>query len=298
MQVAQESTYVRVFDPATDAKEVRMLIGQGVMEGLAHANRKVLTYPLSLTVWVGLAAVFNYATGLVPKSGEPLTYLSPLIGFAAVALPLMFIPEYLHRPIFTRLMRETLGAPDVVALPKFYALDERSKIIVLEHEKEVQGVVCLDGRRAGEDLGTVLGAEEGDLGDKGVIESAGVGTQKGGRKTVATLGANPGVVEIRHLDVDIPLRQAGVTMELLAAALDHAFCVKPFSNAKFSPTTKVIYRTNPFVTDEEAFRRCGFVTSAGPWSEAIGVGLFNWKGRWLEVTPAVWDAKRSNVYRS
>lgn len=322
------------------------------MEGLAHANQRgmsfpfhcflhfflgsvffelklkltpaVYTHPLILILWTILSLLLDYTLNWFPDPSFPLSYISPLMGFALIALPILAGTEYLHRPIFTRFLRETMGAPDMIAMERYYSLDPKSRVMVFEHKGEISGVVAVDGVRAGQSLGSVLGAEEGQLGEKeGVLE--GVGFKKQGSKVERTLEgkqtdglrkrnvksgengttkkSNPQLVQIRHLTVDIPVRRAGVGTELLVSALDHAFGIAtlPGSKGVSNPAEKVIVLTNPLSPGgEKVLRKCGFTSVAESetedWPRAEKVGLLGWTGRWMGVSRSEWEAKREVIF--
>ena len=293
----------------------------------------VYTHPLVILLWILASLTLDYLVNWIPEPGLPLSYVSPLIGFAIAAIPILAGAEYLHRPVFTRLLRETLGAPDLVAMERYYSLDPRSQIMVFEHKGQVSGVVAIDGARAGVQLGSVLGAEEGQLGEKeGVIEDIGLekkGTRarekviqqqqqqpppqdqrEGLRKRTVRSGETPSarrhvdVVQLRHLDVDLPVRRAGVATELLVAALDHAFGISPRTpDAKSSETAadKVVALTNPLAPGgERLLTKFGFVpiseSESAHWQPAQKVGLLRWKGRWLGVSKSAWEVKRERLF--
>jgi hypothetical protein len=288
-------------------------------------TQTVYFHPFAISIWIPLALLINFFSKFNFVLGQPLTYPLPLIGFALAALPFMGLVEYLQRPHFTRHMRKVIGAPDLVAPQRFYSLDPRSKVIVFEHNSEVGGVICLDGHYAAEELGTVLGAEEGQLGEEGVLEGAGVGIEKAaavaGRQSTrskaqvavsasapSSASKYPDTVQIRHLDVDHPLRRAGVPAELIAAGLDHAFAVQPFdapaADAAGSPAVgaaRVIVLTNPLTSWEEiAFLHCGFSlvapSRAAQWAQAPSAGLLKWTGDWLFITREQWSVKREELF--
>lgn len=323
--IPPDADVVRAFKPQQDTRIVKMLIGQGIMEGLAYGNQKgapfplspylpkpyhyklthlrlVYTHPLVLAGWIALSSILNIYLNWIPTTEAWYTYLSPIIGLSITALPIMGIIEYIHRPSFTRNMRETIGAIDMVAIDRYYGLDEKSKVIVFEHKGEVSGVVALDGMRGGEELGTVLGAEEGELGDEGVLKE-GFG-REGSLKKRKMIGEGKGetddvLVQIRHLDVDGPLRASGVITELVAAALDHAFGVNPLGGPISQPASQVIYLTNPLTPGgEKELKRCGFVsaTNSTHWASPKNVGLLGWKGRWLQVDREQWTIRRAELY--
>ena len=179
------------------------------------------------------------------------------------------------------------------------------------------GLVAVDGARAGEGLGSVLGAEEGQMGEgEGVVEKVGIekrearrgepsreGLRKRDIKRSDTDSADktkPNLVQIRHLDVDIPVRRAGVATELLVVALDHAFDIArltPGSKNVSDPAEKVVVLTNPLSPGgERLLKKCAFrlvaESQAAGWPRPEKVGLFGWKGRWLELSRTQWKVRR------
>jgi GNAT superfamily N-acetyltransferase len=202
-------------------------------------------------------------------------------------VPILGFAEFMHRPVWTRLLREKVGSPDMIAMDAFYNIEPKSTMLVFEHKGEVSGVVALDGKKATQSLGTVLGAEEKQVGDVGAMERAGLANREGLRRRK---GEESDFAQIRHLDVDHPVRRVGVATELLTAALDHAF----------KNVEKVVVMTNPFSPGgEKVFTRCGFKpvppAESSHWEQPQAVGLFKWKGRWLAVTREDWVARRSVV---
>ena len=88
-------------------------------------------------MWTLASLTLDYLVNWIPEPGLPLSYIAPLIGFAIAAIPILGGAEYIHRPVFTRLLRETLGAPDLVAIERYYSLDPRSQILVFPHNGQI-----------------------------------------------------------------------------------------------------------------------------------------------------------------
>jgi GNAT superfamily N-acetyltransferase len=257
----------------------------------------VYTHPITLAVWVVLGSALDYYAGWVP-SETPLSSVSLLMGFAIVALPFLVTVEYLHRPTFTRLMRKTLGAPDLVAIERYYGQEKGSGCLVFDRKGEVGGVICWDGSRGGMDLGTVLGAEEGEVKEEDGMADAiltrntptGVGSRvrnEGLRQRKGKGKDSSGVVEIRHLDVDHPYRNKGIATELLYAALEETF--------GRDSTEMVVVQTNPMAV-EGLFTKFGFVPATDAYPRLETVGLLGWQGRWLQVDRQAWDSKRLTIF--
>lgn len=261
-----------------------------------------------IVIWLALGAALDYWMDWLPKPNSLFTKLAPLMGFAFVIVPIVGFAEWYHRPIWTRLLREMVGAPDMVAIDAYYHLDPKSAMIVFDHNGEVSGVIAIDGKKAGEVLGSVLGAEEKQKGDVTVMDKAGLsvkqaptkkeGLRQRGKKDKEG-GAASNIVQIRHLDVDHPVRKKGIATELLATALDHAFGIAPLGQAP-TPADKVVILSNPFTPGgEKLFKKFGFTPVSAEeskdWSQPEAVGLFKWKGRWLSVDRGEWAARRTAI---
>lgn len=259
-----------------------------------------------LLPWVLISLFLNYTLNFLPDPSIPLSYVSPLMGFAISALPILGITEYLHRPSFTRLMRKTIGAPDMITIERFYSLDPKSRVIVFEHKGEVVGVIAVDGARAGRDLGSVLGSEEGEMG--GMIEQIGYEKQDAGakaslrrRNVKTTAEGSAGLVQIRHLVVDIPVRRAGIATELLVSALDQAFALTAMEGARSAE--RVVVLADPLSPGgEKVFRKCGFVPvpddQMESWKRPEEVGLMRWRGRWLGLSRGDWVKRRETLFET
>ena len=275
---------------------------------------------------------------LVPKADVPLSSFAPFIGFSFAAIPILILVEYFHRPIFTGLLRTTIGARDMLDLKRYYLGhqdDHESKetsgpsaargpsgIWVFEHKSEVVGVVCLDGRNSGVGLKTVLGNEEGQVVED-QVEALEVAQDQNGKNTTSErdglrrrLGKGtvegddvdnratgiPGMVQIRHLDVDHPYRRHGIATDLLISALDHAFALETIPESLNDHTTvhQVMVLTNPLSPGHDrVFTKCGFkpssTTQAGSLAQPQPLGMMKWRGRWLGISREEWVHQRDTL---
>lgn len=194
----------------------------------------VFWHPLTVSAWAVIAGVLDY---LFFMPGEhPLSYFKPLIGVAVVAFPILGFAEYYHRPIWNSRLREVIGSQDLVE-EKFYS--GKNEMIVFEHKGEVVGVVAIDAKHAGEHLGSVL--------------------EKGQERRINAAGA----VQIRHLDVDQPIRRHGIGRELLTTALEKH--------------KKVIVHLEAYSKARELFESVGFKHLE--YTEPVG--LLGRRGEWM-----------------
>nr|XP_031857643.1 uncharacterized protein CI109_006973 [Kwoniella shandongensis]KAA5524715.1 hypothetical protein CI109_006973 [Kwoniella shandongensis] len=331
-EVEVEVDIVRPFDLSKDVKILKMLVGQGVMEGLARANGRFLRHPLVIALILALGLIINHSLSFNPSRDNYLSYITPLIGPCMVLLPTIGIVEYIHRPVFTSRLRKTIGSIDLVSPSTFYT-SSRSGIWVFEHKEEVVGVICLDTQsgRVGQTLESVLGDEEGQLAQQGILDKflpkhgEGVNQTSTLSKSTSILNGNADlrrrknsksrsteghVAQIRHLDVDTPYRGVGVGTELLLIALDSAFSLdashtKPSSVSTSTSTSsveKVIVQTNPLSPDGgKLFVKAGFEPIPSLEVERMGlslvekVGVLGWKGRWMSVDKHTWIERRELI---
>ncbi|WOO81403.1 uncharacterized protein LOC62_03G004931 [Vanrija pseudolonga] len=279
-----------------DRSILNQIIGQGFMEGMAKANNRVYLHPVTLAAVVALAAIIDYKVGYLPDPDIPGSSMAPVIGFAMVALPVLGIVEWLHRGPFTGRLRGVIGARDLVQAESYYT--SPSRFYVFEHKGEVRGELALDARHPTAVVPTVLGAEEGEVSqDKNVLR------QRGKKDKKDEGGAAAGLAEIRHLDIDSPVRRKGVATELVATALDHAFGIAGLDGspaAKAGAITRVVVLTSPFTPGGDKFwTKLGF--SPVPASESAGwrvdgpLGLLKQSGHWLAVDAATWTRKRDEL---
>ncbi|TYJ57886.1 hypothetical protein B9479_001496 [Cryptococcus floricola] len=296
---------VRMYDHSRDEHALKMLVGQGIMEGLARANNKIITSPFVLLPIIIIGLVISHYAGFAINS-NPLSYIYPLVGPALALLPLLASIEYLQRPAFTARLRKTIGSLDMIK-PSVYYAPAQSGVWVFEHEGSVVGAVCLDaGEQALEKLNSVLGEEDGQVtGEKGVVgelvpkkAESNAGLRKRPTVSATKNETRPVIARIRHLDVDQPYRKSGVGSELLLIALDHAFDVSVQSPCRIE---KVYVYTNPMSVDgDKLLIKCGFVPvtkgeAGADWEDSEKIGLFGWKGRWMSVSRDRWLEKRTEI---
>lgn len=232
-----------------------------------------------------MSLILNYLLGFTPNPFTRLSYLAPLIGFGLSALPALAVVEYLHRAPFTAKMRATLGAADMVLPQRYY--DPRAgsgHLLVLEHEGDIVGAIAIDlSIRAGQQLDSVLGDEEGQQGPN-VSALQSLNQLKG--KAV-----HGDVIQIRHLDVDIPFRKAGVAKELLLAGLDVAF-------ESSSTANEAIVLTSPFTPGgNRLWRSLGFkrIEGRSDWALPATVGLLGWSEEWWAISRERWSESRKAI---
>lgn len=260
----------------------------------------------------------NFAFGIhkVPVLG-PLHYAQYLIGPCVVLLPLLAVIEWIQRPSFDTKLRSVIGGQDMATLDKYYAADTdaMSGAWVFEHKGEVVGVVMLDARGAGKDLGSVSGGKASELGPTRVVPAAGLaaldprsGELRQRNTTKEEPTSSSSTAEIRHLDVNAPYRRHGVGTELLGAALDTAFGLTPGDNeandvGKQATVTRVIALTSHFTPGGNGvWLKMGFSpvpeaeAAREGWRSDAGVGLRRWKGQWISVRREEWLAARENLY--
>ena len=107
---AAQPTGIRPYRES-DLKEVRMMVGTSVMEGLARANKQsefcrihhsgtstespsiAYFHPLILTIYIVTALALDYHLGWLPREDIWWSPISLLTGFGAAALPLLGVVE-------------------------------------------------------------------------------------------------------------------------------------------------------------------------------------------------------------
>lgn len=255
-----------------------------------------------------MGAVIDYLVGYVPKPGNNLSLISPLIGPCLVLIPIMGWVEWKHRGNFLPILRRIVGSSDIRD-PGAYYSGGRSKCLLFEHAGQAIGVVCLDANRPGEAVESVLGdGTEGSRGPKPSDSSSATTTAVKGKsgdakqrgKTETKAGSTD--AEIRHLTCDLQYRHNGVGTELIAAALDHAFGISA-SGAVAAPTgiLRVIICTNPFTRGgEEVWDKTGFKVIKTPdarWRTPDTFGIGKWQGRWMGILKQDWVKRREYLFR-
>lgn len=270
----------------------------------------MLFKPSTILFVLCVGALIDYFVGYVPKPGNNLSLISPLIGPCLVLIPIMGIVEYRHRGGFLPILRRIVGSPDIRDPGAYYA-GGRSKCLLFEHGGQAIGVVCLDARRPGEALESVLG--DGTEGSRGPLPSAEssatttatakgkVGLKQRGAGTGGKESPKPDA-EIRHLTCDLQFRHNGVGTELIAAALDHAFGIAADGSlAANTGVLRVILCTSPFTRGgEEVWDKTGFKPISVPdasWRTPDTWGIGKWQGRWMGILKHDWVKRREYLFR-
>lgn len=278
-------------------------------------------------------ALLDYLVGYVPRPGNNLSLVSPLIGPCLVLIPIMGVVEWRHRGSFLPILRRTVGSADVRDPGAYYAggAGGRSKCLLFEHAGQAIGAVCLDARHPGAALPSVLGdGTDGSRAPRNAAPApapesatatataastataqgaqagaAGAGRvrQRGAAAKTKTDTASTGQdAEIRHLTCDLQYRHNGVGTELIAAALDHAFGIAA-DGSSVGPTgvLRVILCTNPFTRGgEEVWEKTGFKPITVPdaaWRTPDTYGIGKWQGRWMGILKHDWVKRREYLFR-
>ncbi|GHJ89064.1 hypothetical protein NliqN6_5466 [Naganishia liquefaciens] len=258
---AAQPTGIRPYRES-DLKEVRMMVGTSVMEGLARANKQTYFHPLILTIYIVTALALDYHLGWLPREDIWWSPISLLTGFGAAALPLLGVVEFINRDYFETLMRLRLGAADLLSILDYYG----SNFSVLEYKREIIGLIAVDYKRPGENLESVIsGVRKDDIKsglNLGWLKNRGDSKEQAAAEPLGSSGlssatdskdatlrnrkSQPSVVvpsnpsgsahtssapnhlrgstaHIRHLFVDAQYRNKGLEEELITHALRTAF---------------------------------------------------------------------------
>jgi len=220
--MAEPVARFRLYQPS-DRKLVQFTVGKGDMEALAVANRQVYFHPVTLSVWVGLSCIFIQLLGWWPKEERGvLGYVSPLPAFAAMAVPLMFLCDWINRPKFEEETSQDLRRKDLVDIPSYYSRSPSSGFWILEYGDKFVGLIAVD-------------ASPDSTSDETITTSAPPTKFKDG-KVKYTKGTSK-TATIRHFYVDEQYRQAGMQEDLLTHAVNRAFDSSPIVQNIRAPDT-------------------------------------------------------------
>ncbi|KAJ6503496.1 hypothetical protein C8R47DRAFT_1106320 [Mycena vitilis] len=176
----------------SDDKLVRFMVAKAKMEQLAAANRRSAYYnPLVIAPWVGLSSAFIEYMQWWPKSEFGIVgCLQPLVAFATVFVPIMFLIDWINRPFFERLTQEALRAPDMKSdIVSHYSRSPASGFWILEYGEKFVGLIAIDASTSN--------------------------------------SPTPETATIRHFYIQEPYPASGVQEDLLSHALNHCFTSKP-----------------------------------------------------------------------
>lgn len=188
--MANETSRMRSLD-ASDRKFSQFIVGKANLESLALANRQMYGHPLALGIWLLLSFAFVHAMNWWPSSHRALTilaYLKPLPAFASVAVPLMFLVDWINRPYFEKHTQAAIKEKDMRDPASYYSQSPASGFWIFEYDNKFIGFIALDANEAKK-------------------------TQKG---------------VIRHFYVEEAYRETKIQEDLLNHALTNAFENSPF----------------------------------------------------------------------
>jgi len=182
---------IRPFEP-NDNKLVHFIIGKANFGVLGIANHRVYTHPIMIAAWIALSSVFVQYMGWWPKpEAGYLGYLKPVPAFASMAVPLMFLADWINRPFFEEQAQEVLRSPDLRNISAYYSRDPGSGFWLLEYRDNFVGLIAVDASNK--------------------PDTTSASDSKGKTAT------------IRHFYVDEPFRVANIQEDLLQHAIKHAF---------------------------------------------------------------------------
>ncbi|KAF9015198.1 hypothetical protein BDQ17DRAFT_1385982 [Cyathus striatus] len=187
--MAQPQARIRPFTPADD-KLALFVIGKANLETLAVANNKVYTNPLTISAWLLLTSVLiQYMQWWPSAQTGVFGYLKPLPAFAAMAVPILALVDWINRPYFEQHVQTVLRQPDIQNIAKYYS-PSASGFWILEYGDKFVGLIALD-------------SSSKDANDKSA--------------------SNTRSAVIRHFYVDEAFRHIRIQEDLLLHAVKHGF---------------------------------------------------------------------------
>ncbi|KAJ3561857.1 hypothetical protein NP233_g9939 [Leucocoprinus birnbaumii] len=169
-----------------DAKLAFWVVGKANFEHLAIGNQQVYRHPLSLALWLLLSFGFIHLVNWWPSSNGMLgilAYLRPLPAFATIALPLIYLVDWINRPYFEERTQNTIKSKDMHNPARHYSKSPASGFWIFEYGKTFVGLIAVDAADANKT-----------------------------RKAV-----------IRHFYVEEAYRRTGIQEDMLNHALAHVF---------------------------------------------------------------------------
>jgi len=237
--------HIRVYE-ASDNKLVRFVIGKSHLESLAIANRRAYFHPLTISLWIAASCILIQFMQWWPRSEHGYWgYLSPLPALGSMAVPIMFLVDWLNRPFFEKLASDALKRPDIPDIRSYYNRSPASGFWILEYGERFVGLIALDAS---------IDSEFNSPVSKEIMDK----TKKKGTSRIAT---------IRHFYVEEPYRVIGIQKDLLDHAVHHAFTsgsIVQVIKAADSPLVSYI---------RECLRSAGFQLQ----KHTDKVGVLGWK---------------------
>ncbi|KAL0951113.1 hypothetical protein HGRIS_007850 [Hohenbuehelia grisea] len=259
--MVEPSAQIRPYKP-DDFKLVQFVISKANMEQLAVANNTAYRHPVILSIWIALSSVFVQVMGWWPQPEQGyLAYLSPLPAFACIALPIMFLIDWLNRPFFESQAQEVLKQPDLSDILEYYSRSPSSGFWLLELGDRFIGLLALDACH-GSDSTESSPAKKSKQKVKGTASTA----------------------TIRHFFVDEPYRPTNIQEDLLNHAVRFAFTADRalqrirILDSPIKPYASSTIRSAGFQRDVE--------------SESKSVGVLRWSLAMYSLTRERWEARK------
>ncbi|CAA7266484.1 unnamed protein product [Cyclocybe aegerita] len=171
------------------------MVSKANLQGLAVANNKVYTHPITIAIWVALSSVFIHLMNWWPASVHGfMGYLKPIPAFASTAVPVMFFVDWINRPYFESLTQDVLRYTDMSDISGYYSRSPASGLWLLEFGNTFVGLIAMDAPPA---------------------------------KKVKDEQKAPQTALIRHFHVEESFRKSNIQDDLLDYAVKHAFNTDP-----------------------------------------------------------------------
>jgi len=249
---------------SSDHKDVLFLIGKSNMESLAVANRQAYSHPLILSVWIAASCIMVQLMHWWPNPDVLgyLSYLSPVPAFACMAVPLMFLMDWINRPYFEKLTHEALRRPDIRDLKAYYSRSPSSGFWILEYGVRFVGIIALD-------------ASPDSTWD-------GPSTLTTTKRNASVKKSSPTAI-IRHFFVEEEYRSSEIQTDLLSYAVRHAFTSDDtIQQIKASDSPLASYA-------RQTLRSSGFQLE----DHTDKVGVFGWKLGVRVLERAEWEKRKA-----
>ncbi|KAJ3507709.1 hypothetical protein NLJ89_g6151 [Agrocybe chaxingu] len=192
--MADSVARIRPYEPA-DKTLVQFMVSKANLQGLAVANNKVYTHPVTIAIWVALSSVFIHLMNWWPASLHGfMGYLKPIPAFASTAVPVMFFVDWINRPYFESLTQDVLRYTDMSDIPGYYSRSPASGLWLLEFGNTFVGLIGMDASPP---------------------------------KKITGEQKVPHTALVRHFHVEESFRRSNVQDDLLDYAVKHAFNTDP-----------------------------------------------------------------------
>ncbi|KAF9481382.1 hypothetical protein BDN70DRAFT_876342 [Pholiota conissans] len=227
-----------------DRKLALFMISKANFAGLATANNKTYTHPVTIAIWLALSSIFIQYMNWWPSGDFGwISYLKPFPALASLAVPVMFAVDWINRPYFEELTQEALRYGDLKDIKAYYSKNPASGFWLLELGDTFVGLIAVDASKPD------------------------VKPRKGE-------AVQPRTAVIRHFHVEENYRSSDIQNDLLEYAINHAFNKDPtLERIEIADSPLLSYRRS-------AARKAGFELD----HNTKVVGVLRWKlgTRYLE----------------